>query len=121
MDKKYEGVYTSPIDFALGTMSMQTKSNAFRNDALTTEDVNGWTIDTVCPPDTGEWETGISRNGGSWIITEQYKNYEEAKTGHMKWVNECKDNPEQKFKDITFEIMFGSGSDIADMMDDYDG
>ena len=73
----------------------QDRSNIFR-----TEESN-WIVDTVVPFDTGVWETGISKDSGSkWTIVEQYKNQDEAKKGHEKWVQLMKENSSRKLEDI---------------------
>ena len=60
------------------------------------------TVDTVCAPDSGLWETGIERLGieGKWIIVEQYPNRDEAEKGHSKWVELMTSQPDAPLKDI---------------------
>ncbi len=55
------------------------------------------------------WETGIKVKE-TWIIVEYYNNFEEALKGHEKWVKECRENPNQEFKNAKSdeEWFFGS-------------
>jgi len=90
----------SPIKGVLDTMkAISTNDRSFRNTALNWEN-NGIVVDTCCAFDTGKWETGIERNGDSWIIVEQYEDKEEAITGHKKWIEKMKKNPKMKLTDI---------------------
>lgn len=72
---------------------------SFRSDKFR-EETEAYTVDTVCPPDVGEWETGIRVTGGEWIIVEQYESRKAAETGHQKWVKSMASDPEQKLTDI---------------------
>lgn len=68
-------------------------SGSNRSDAITDE-VRGLTIDTCYARDTGEWETGVKRNG-EWIIVEHYGNDKDAaEKGHEKWCQIVSDDPE---------------------------
>lgn len=60
------------------------------------DEVNGLSIDTCNTYDMG-WETGIKVKG-TWIIVEHYSDGEKAIKGHEKWVKECRENPNQEFK-----------------------
>jgi len=72
----------------------------FRKDVFRTEG-EGWVVDTCKPPDTNLWETGISRDGEkTWSIVEQYKNRDEAKKGHEKWVKLMRENPNRELPNI---------------------
>jgi len=65
------------------------------------DEFNNIVVDTCCAPDTGMWETGISKEKGrNFIIVEQYENREKAKIGHQRWVKKMKKNPDLELKDI---------------------
>jgi len=70
---------------------MLTRDNSFREDALTDEG-DGYVVDTACPPDIQKWETGIRRSDKEWVIVEQYKDEEEARAGHARWLNLMMEN-----------------------------
>ena len=91
-----------PLGLGLGILTMMTTDSGFRSDALTTE-VGELMVDTVCPSDSGLWETGIKR--GLWIIVEQYANDAAARVGHAKWVAACEADPLQKFVDVFYADM----------------
>jgi len=57
-------------------------------------------VDTVRAFDTGTWETGIERDGGHFIIVEQYDNRDKAAKGHAQWVRKLKENRNLELKDI---------------------
>lgn len=69
-----------------------------REEALNTK-IGKSVIDTVLASDTDKWETGISINGESWVIVEQYSDKNEAEKGHKKYVAEIKKG-KKDFKDI---------------------
>lgn len=67
-------------------------------------DGEGLIIDTCYAPDTGYYETALSKEGinnGSWIIIEEYYDEKESTEGHNKWVKlfTSNDLPEE-IKDI---------------------
>lgn len=62
-----------------------------RKDALTTI-VKDYTIDTCYCFDTGEWETGICKEGDLFIIVEVYENKKEAVNRHKYWCKYIKEN-----------------------------
>ena len=69
-----------------------------RKTALTTNTKNG-IVDTVCPPDTNKWETGIKKiKTNNWVIVKQYEDELKAKQGHKQWCKKMENNI--KLKDI---------------------
>ena len=47
-------------------------------------------VDTVCPFDTGVWETGVDRDDAGFQIVEQYESRDKAEVGHKVWVARLK-------------------------------
>ena len=72
--------------------------DSWRETALRDE-INGIIIDTIFAPDICKWETGIQKDN-RWIIVKHYKDINEAKSGHKKWVELIKVNPNTKLKSI---------------------
>lgn len=97
-----------PLDLIMGSLNMM-KDNimgtaSFRDNAMQ-DSVGTATVDTVCTPDTGLWETGIQKADTPWVIVEQYHNEEDAKAGHAVWLQRMTDEPDQELHDInTFGI-----------------
>lgn len=87
----------------------EAMSGEHRKEAMTKE-IDGVVIDTVCPTDTRKWETGNEDNGKSWVIVEQYKDKDEATTGHNKWCQLVEEG-KRDFKDIN---MWGLEDDEDD-------
>lgn len=87
------------INALFGTMKMITQPTAYEasRKAAFTDKIGEVVVDTVCPIDTGRWETGIKV--GAWIIVEQYSGEEAAKAGHEKWVQKVRAG-ERDFKSI---------------------
>ena len=69
-----------------------------RHNALTDE-VAGQTIDTCLTLDTGCWETGIQR-GRNWVIVERYESEDAAHSGHTKWCEALRSQPDMVLHDI---------------------
>lgn len=96
--------YENKIDPLTGVLStlglMASGDMSHRGDMFR----DGWDaviVDTVAAPDTGAWETGISRNSGeSWDIVQQYPDRNEAQAGHDKWVEQMRDTPEMELTDV---------------------
>ncbi|GAG33274.1 unnamed protein product [marine sediment metagenome] len=83
---------------ALG--NLEQIQNIYRSDKFNTRDKN-WVVDTCVAFDTGTWETGISQDKEeNWTIAEQYKDRDEAKIGHEKWVKLLKEKPNVELEDI---------------------
>ena len=77
------------------------EGRSWRADALNKRFVIGKTkfeVDTCYTPDTDQWETGIKRNNGNWIIVEMYGDKEKAEKGHKEWIKKLKKNPKTKLK-----------------------
>lgn len=70
-----------------------------RDDVFRTK-LHGIVIDTCSAFDTGLWETAIQKSGGSCHIAEQYENREQAETGHAKWVELLKHDPNAKIPSL---------------------
>ena len=71
-----------------GPDNVRGRDDVFR-DELSPELV----VDTCAAYDTGEWETGIGRNG-NFTIAEQYESRELAEIGHKKWIELLRKNPD---------------------------
>ena len=101
---------TKALDVLMGVTEMMNSDGSYRNEAKNTVlDVvyNGVpgqiVVDTVCPPDTGKWETGVQTpDWPRWCIVEQYASEEAAAAGHDKWVMALTENPEQDLYDVLF-------------------
>lgn len=81
------------------TRAIATGNNEHRRDVFR-EETDEYTVDTCVGFDTGMWETGIKPQNGDWVIVEQYASRDEAKTGHDKWVQIMRENPNRELKDI---------------------
>jgi len=77
---------------------MVTNTLSDRSTALR-EEFKGIIVDTCYCSDVGCWETGIKVKEESFVIVEEYKDEEEAKKGHKKWVSKLKKNPKLKLKE----------------------
>jgi hypothetical protein len=86
--------------FALKLFWAMTIGNPFRNDVFNTKLNSGVVVDTCIAYDTETWETGISRDKGSWIIVQQYESRELAEVGHQEWVVRLTSNPDMKLNDL---------------------
>lgn len=75
-----------------------------RQDTFTDETDKGVVIDTVCPIDTGYWETGILKSADdSWVVVEQYDSREAAEEGHKSWFQLMVLNPDRELNDVLLE------------------
>ena len=63
------------------------------------DDVNGVTVDTVLAPDTNLWETAIVRVSNI-VVVDQYHTEEEARKGHLEWIEKMKVDPDRELKDV---------------------
>jgi len=81
------------MTYSTSLTSALSSAGSNRDDAIT-DNVNGLTIDTCYAPDTGEWETGIKKDG-QWNIVEHYGNdREKAKEKHEEWCEIVRENPD---------------------------
>lgn len=104
-EKKIVNPLNNPLKlFATVLDGLTGSNNDFRANALTDE-FDGITVDTACPPDTDKWETGVCRKSDTWIIVEQYPNKIAAEIGHKKWVEKLKKEPNIKLVDIFYQDM----------------
>lgn len=103
----------NPIKNLFNSLDMLTTQNMDHRDDAFNDVVDGTIIDTVCPPDTKRWETGISKRSGNWAIVEQYPNRDAASEGHSVWVEAIRKDPDTKLIDIFYK-------DVDDSYTDYD-
>ena len=100
MTKKFNSPLSGALSFIRAQTEMiMTDGNYQIGDIFNTV-LDNYTIDTCCPRDTYKWETGIEPKGKKWIIVEQYKDKDDAKIGHEKWVHELIENPNLSLEDI---------------------
>ena len=94
-------IRVDPFTGALNFLSILASGNSGPLGQITTE-LEGITVDTSLPQDTGKWETGINRLKveGKWVIVEQYTDKKEAEQGHKNWVNLMTEYPDYPLKDI---------------------
>ena len=65
------------------------KSIVYKKNKINRSVINGIIISTMFAVDIKKYETGINRDN-EWNIVEYYNTEEEAKLGHNKWVEKCK-------------------------------
>ncbi len=91
----FEGVFKTLEEMGTGC----SKTTRLRKDIFNDKWGN-IEVDTCIAFDTDKWETGICKDGGDWIIVQQYEDREDAKSGHNQWVKKLRDNPNIELEDI---------------------
>lgn len=92
----------NPIEGVFNFLEVLKTGNPYPDKQITDELDGRITVDSALAKDTGLWETGIERLNleGKWVIVEQYPDEDEAKKGHLRWVELMKEYPDYPLRDI---------------------